>query len=78
MGAPVENVGSISRFLAERYVPVLSTDALEAQVDRDRTEIAHGEREAKKPGPAERAFTSQPAGLTSHEAHSAPDSSRAI
>jgi hypothetical protein len=67
----------MGRFLAEWYVSVLSTDALEALVDHDRTEIAHGEREAETPGPAERAFTSQPAGLASHEAHSAPDSSRA-
>ena len=77
MDAPAENLGPIGRFLAERYVPVLSTDALEAQADHDRTEIAHGGREAKKPGPAERAITSQPAGLASHEAHSAPDFSRA-
>ena len=70
-------MGSIGRFLDEWYMPVLSTDALEVQVHHDRTEIAYGEREAKKPGPAERAFTSQPAGLASHEAHSALDFSRA-
>jgi hypothetical protein len=34
-------------------------------------EIAHDEREAKAPGPPERAITSQPARLVSHEAHSA-------
>jgi len=34
-------------------------------------EITHGEREAKAPGPPERAITSQPARLVSHEAPSA-------
>ena len=40
-------------------------------------EIAYGGREAKAPDPTDRAITSQLLRLTSHEAHSTPDFSRA-
>ena len=40
-------------------------------------EIAWGEREAKMPGPADQAVTSQFPRFASHDAHSTPDFSRA-
>lgn len=36
VGLPVESLGQVECFLAERYLPVLSTQALESRVDQDR------------------------------------------